>query len=82
MGSTQRGHTREVFQQPASGLNTAVYDSMMVGIAKNPLASAEKIQAMKSSLLADVDYRKQVRDATTDVDVVKKRMEAVLKALA
>ena len=55
---------------------------MMVGIAKNPLASAEKIQAMKSSLLADVDYRKQVRDATTDVDVVKKRMEAVLKALA
>lgn len=65
-----------------SGLNTAVYDSMMVGIAKTPGASAEKIREMHKTLLADADYRKHVRDATTDVEVVKKRMEAVLKALA
>jgi Protein of unknown function DUF262 len=64
-----------------SGLNTAVYDSMMVGIAKSPTVSSEQIQAMHKSLLADADYRKHVRDATTDVEVVKKRMEAVLKAL-
>lgn len=64
-----------------SGLNTAVYDSMMVGIAKTPTAGVEKIQDMCKSLLADSDYRKSVRDATTDVEVVKKRMEAVTKAL-
>lgn len=65
-----------------SGLNTAVYDSMMVGIAKCPEASLEKIQAMFKTVLADADYRKQIRDATTDVEIVKKRIEAVLKALA
>ena len=65
-----------------SGLNTAVYDSMMVGIANMPAASPDNIRSMYSSLLADMDYRKNVRDATTDVDVVKKRMEAVTHALA
>lgn len=65
-----------------SGLNTAVYDSMMVGIAKAPAATAEKIHSMYKMLLADADYRKNVRDATTDVEVVRKRMEAVANALA
>lgn len=64
-----------------SGLNTAVYDSMMVGIAKTPTATAEKIREMYKILLADLDYRKNVRDATTDVEVVRKRMEAVTNAL-
>lgn len=64
-----------------SGLNTAVYDSMMVGIAKSPAASAGKIQNMYNTLLNDTDYRKNVRDATTDVEVVRKRMESVVNAL-
>lgn len=64
-----------------SGLNTAVYDSMMVGIAKSPAATAENILNMYKTLLADTDYRKSVRDATTDMEVVRKRMEAVANAL-
>lgn len=64
-----------------NGLNTAVYDSMMVGIARAPAATPEKIQGMYNTLLADTDYRKNIRDATTDVDIMKKRMEAVVNAL-
>lgn len=64
-----------------SGLNTAVYDSMMVGIANTPGADADRIREMQKALLADTDYKKNVRDATTDVEVVKKRMEAVVNAL-
>lgn len=65
-----------------SGLNTAVYDSMMVGIARNEVVSAEKIRTMYHSLLDSSDYRKHVRDATTDSEVVRKRMEAVSNALS
>ena len=65
-----------------SGLNTAVYDSMMVGIARNPEASPEKIKLMHETLLANGEYKKSVRDATTDVDVVRKRMEAVQALLS
>ena len=54
---------------------------MMIGIAKSPAASVEQIQSMHKTLLANVVYRKHVRDATTDVEIVKKRMEAVLNAL-
>lgn len=64
-----------------SGLNTAVFDSMMVGVANSPDAGPEKIRHMRDVLLADPEYRKAVRDATTDPDVVKKRMEAVLTQL-
>ncbi len=60
-----------------SGLNTAVFDSMMVGIATCPDARNETIKAMRDELLANPEYRKAVRDATTDPDVLKKRMDLV-----
>jgi hypothetical protein len=65
-----------------SGLNTAVYDSMMVGIARAPGATNEQIKNMYETLLANADYKKNVRDATTDVEVVRKRMEAVRALLS
>lgn len=61
-----------------SGLNTAVFDSMMVGVAKSPSASHESIRRMRDALLADGEYKKAVRDATTDPEVIKKRMELVM----
>lgn len=64
-----------------SGLNTAVYDSMMVGIAHKPNATSERIVAMHKTLIDNADYRKAVRDATTDPDIIRKRMEAVSGAL-
>lgn len=64
-----------------SGLNSAVYDSMMVGIARTPTATPDKIRDMYKELLDDAGYRKNIRDATTDVDVIKRRMEAVANAL-
>jgi len=64
-----------------TGLNTAVFDSMMVGIAKSPSASHASIKKMRHELLADTEYRKAVRDATTDPEVIKKRMELVMARL-
>jgi len=60
-----------------SALNTAVFDSMMVGIAKRPGASPQTIRKMREALLANVDYKKAVRDATTDPDVLERRMNMV-----
>lgn len=60
-----------------SGLNTAVFDSMMVGVANNPNATPGVIRKMRDSLLGNAEYKKAVRDATTDPEVIKKRMELV-----
>jgi len=60
-----------------TGLNTAVFDSMMVGIAACPDATKETIIAMRDALLNETDYRKAVRDATTDPEVLRKRMDLV-----
>jgi hypothetical protein len=60
-----------------SGLNTAVFDSMMVGIAACPDATNATIRAMRDELLTDPDYKKAVRDATTDPEVLRKRMDFV-----
>lgn len=64
-----------------SGLNTAVYDSMMAGVANVPGATAEKIKFMHAAALANPDYKKAVRDATTDPDIVKKRMQIITALL-
>lgn len=60
-----------------SGLNTAVFDSIMVGVANAPSATSEAIRVMRNALLSDVEYKKAIRDATTDPDVLKKRMDMV-----
>ena len=55
-------------------LNVAVFDAFMVAIAKNPNASDQQIISAYGSLMADPQFSKATKDATSDDDVVALRL--------
>jgi hypothetical protein len=63
------------------GINVAVYDSVMLAFAKNSRNIPENIRSRYNSLIKHDDYLSLVTSATTDVDVVRKRIEMAHKVL-
>lgn len=70
------------------GLNIAVYDALFTGFAKHinkldhPNVSKERIREMKTKytrLLRDKNFIKWTGRATTDIDVVKKRVNKAIR---
>jgi hypothetical protein len=64
-----------------AGLNSAVFDCVMVSFANNFDAIPQDIQQRYRSLLHDGDFLKNVSSATTDEDVVKSRFQLAAQKL-
>jgi hypothetical protein len=67
-------------------LNAAVFDSVMVGIAKRietqPAPDTARVNQAYHDLLQDIDYRQACERATADEENVKTRRNAAIKAFA
>ena len=65
-------------------LNAAVFDSVMVGIAKRlaapPPPDLESVKAAYDALLLDGNYKQACERATTDEENVKTRRNAAIAA--
>jgi hypothetical protein len=57
-----------------AGLNAAVFDSVYVAFARHPTEIPRDIKRRYRRLVADDDYQVAVSSATTDRDVVAKRL--------
>ena len=70
--------------RPKKVINAAVFDSMMVGLAKrNTQGTISDIVGLKESyesLLKDTDYLKAVSDGTSDEPTVAIRLEKTINA--
>ena len=64
-----------------TGLNAAVFDAVMTAFAKNPDAAPDDIEARYEALVQDEDFDRFTRSHTTDVDVVKGRLELAERRL-
>jgi uncharacterized protein with ParB-like and HNH nuclease domain len=60
---------------PRGALNTAVFDSVFVAFSKSRDSRPQDIKERYKTLIGDEDFNKYTRSSTTDVDVVKKRLE-------
>jgi hypothetical protein len=58
-----------------AGLNSSVYDSVMVAIARNLTQIPHNLRERYRKLNDDIDYYNLTSGATTDVDTVKKRFK-------
>ena len=65
-----------------AGLNSAVFDCVMVSFANNFDAIPQDIQQRYRSLLHDGDFLKNVSSATTDEDVVQSRFQLAAQKLS
>jgi len=60
---------------PRGALNTALFDSVFVAFAKHLDSSPDDIRARYEALKADGDFDRYTRSSTTDIEVVKGRLE-------
>ncbi|SHI47506.1 Protein of unknown function DUF262 [Palleronia salina] len=72
------GRARAAFGErafrPQRTFNIAVFDSMMLGIARNPQASAAQIASAYEGLLENGDFRQAISEATSDENSVERRI--------
>lgn len=77
MGAVNRAIGKGAFR-PSKSLNAAVFDSVMVGLAKRiqkaEMRDSNSIHIVYENLLANKEYRKATDIATTDEEQVKKRI--------
>lgn len=69
--------------RPERNLNTAVFDSIMVGLSEaldQGKRDPDKIKVCYEALLADADYKAAYLKATSDEDQVTKRVNAAVTA--
>jgi hypothetical protein len=70
--------------RPVRSFNAAVYDAVMVGLAKRlerkPTPTPEAVAKAYNSLLADKEFRRRWERSTADEETVRLRMEASEKA--
>lgn len=64
-----------------AGLNTAVFDSVMVAFSKNLNEIPDDIAERYKKLINDPNFEKAVTSGTTDVDIVKSRFGTAEKTL-
>ena len=82
---TCRAVIRSLGERPfhvRAGLNTAVFDSVMVAFAHNLSCIPANIKDRYGMLLRDEGYVKHTSSGTTDEDVVKSRFETAARILA
>ncbi|MCX5802136.1 MAG: hypothetical protein NTU69_01155 [Proteobacteria bacterium] len=60
---------------PRGALNAAVFDSVFVAFAKHLGSCPSDIRERYEALKADDDFNKYTRSSTTDIEVVKGRLE-------
>ena len=72
--------------RPERSINAAVFDSVMVGVAKRlargVINDLEEVRVKYEALLADEEYANVIASATSDEKNVEKRMEKAEKAFA
>ena len=70
--------------RPVRSFNTAVFDGVMVGLARRlerkPAPSLADVARVYDALLADKEFRRRWERATADEETVKQRMEIAEKA--
>ena len=70
--------------KPNISLNAAVFDSIMVGVAKRiasgSIENIAKFQVFYKNLMSCENYRMSWETATTDVENVNQRIEMAIKA--
>jgi hypothetical protein len=64
-----------------AGLNSAVFDCVMVSFAENIDGIPQNIKQLYDNFILDDDFLKYVRSATTDEEIVKNRLELAEKKL-
>lgn len=67
--------------RPSRNLNVSVFDSMMVGIAKNPNASSDAIRSAYDELVVDSAYIEATTRATTDEANVALRLRLATETI-
>jgi len=70
--------------KPKKALNAAIFDSVMVGMARRLLRGAIideiGIRSKFNELLSDPEYKKVTETGTSDEDIVRRRLEIATKA--
>ena len=64
-----------------AGLNAAVFDAVMSAFAKHPDQAPSDVVNRYRALIADEEFDRYTRSGTTDVEVVKRRLELADKRL-
>ena len=65
--------------RPRNSLNTAIFDSVMVAIAKHPMISSGDIKAAYDQLMKDEEYIDLVTSSTSDDKRVLRRLEIAME---
>jgi hypothetical protein len=72
--------------RPESALNTAVFDSVMIGLSERlksgPISDAHAANEAYQALLADPQYKDAYTRSTADEEKVKQRMQLAIGAFA
>ncbi len=72
--------------RPEGSLNAAVFDSVMVGVARriqdHPITDHQSLQVAYSQLLEDKDYKVAISQATSNEDRVDTRISKAIKAFS